>query len=56
MGARQKLNALYLGGGLIAAAVVGVTTRSWVAFAVAWAVLIGLGLSDGEIRTRRRCR
>jgi hypothetical protein len=56
MGARQKLNALYVQGGLILAAIVGVLAGSWVVFALTSAVLIGLGLHGGELRPRRRRR
>ena len=56
MSARQKLNAAYIQGGLIVAALVGALAQSWVVFAIAAAVLIGLGLLGGEIRPRRRHR
>ncbi len=54
MSACQKLHAAYIHGGLIVAALVGALARSWVVFAIAAAVLIGLSLLDGEIRPRRR--
>jgi len=56
MGARQKLNAAYVQGGLIVAAIIGALARSWIVFAAASVVLIGLGLHDGEIRPRSRRR
>ena len=56
MGARQKLNAASIQGGLIVAAVIGGLAQSWVAFAVTFAVMIGLALHGGEIRPRRRDR
>ena len=54
MSARQKLNAAYIQGGLIVAAFVGALVQSWVVFAIAAAVLIGLSLLGGEIRPRSR--
>ncbi|MBA3413631.1 MAG: hypothetical protein H0U10_00195 [Chloroflexia bacterium] len=56
MGARQKLNAAYIQGGLLVAAVIGVLARSWAAFAAAAAILISLAVLGGEIRPRRRGR
>jgi hypothetical protein len=56
MGARQKLNAAYVEGGLIVAALLGALAGSWIVFAAAAAVLIGLGLHGGEIRPRSRRR
>jgi hypothetical protein len=56
MGARQKLNAAYVQGGLIVAAIVGALTQSWIVFAAAAVILIGLGLHGGEIRPRSRRR
>ena len=56
MGARQKLNAAYVQGGLIVAAIVGIMGQSWIVFAAAAVILIGLGLHGGEIRPRSRGR
>ncbi len=54
MGAREKLNAAYLNGCLIIAAVVGLASGSWVVFGAVLAVLVGGALYSGEIRPRRR--
>ena len=42
MGARQELNAAYVQGGLIVAAIIGALAQSWIVFAAASVVLIGL--------------
>jgi hypothetical protein len=56
MGARQKVNAAYVQGGLIAATIVGVMAQSWIVFAAAGVTLIGLGFHGGENRPRSRRR
>jgi hypothetical protein len=56
VGARQKLNIAYFHGCLIGAAVVGLILRSWPAFLVALALLVGLGTYGGDIRPAGRRR
>lgn len=54
LGARQKLNAAYLNGALLVAALIGTATESWSIFLAA--VLIGIGVAtlSGDIRPDRR--
>jgi hypothetical protein len=54
MGARQKLNRGYFNGSLLLAALAGGLLHSWLAFALALAVLIALNLFAGEIRPEPR--
>ncbi len=56
MGARQKLNAAYFCGTLVIATMVGSIAQSFVAFGVAFAILLGVGLYAGDIRTAGRKR
>ena len=44
MGARDKLNLMFLGGALVVAAVIGAVLNSWGAFCLAALVLIFLSL------------
>lgn len=50
MNARTKLNSSYIQGGIVAAAIIGWLTGSWVIFFLAAAVLIALSLHSGDIR------
>ena len=54
MGARQKLNDLYVTVILIMAALVGLLTSSWVAFLATMFVLINIGYLGGAVRTAGR--
>ncbi len=56
MGARQKLNAVYVSFCLIIAAAVGVGFQSWLAFAIALAAGLTLKTHDGGIRLSGRRR
>ena len=56
MGARQKLNAIYITVCSLAAAALGVTFRSWTAFVLALAVGLALKAHDGGIRLVVRSR
>jgi hypothetical protein len=55
MSARRKLN-VYVQGGLVLAAIVGVLTESWLAFGLTFVVLLGCAVGDGAIRLRARTR
>jgi len=50
MGAREKLNAAYIGGSLLLAAIAGALTDSGLVFLIAAAVLLALNLHSGDIR------
>ena len=50
MGAKRKLNAAYVAGSLLAAAVVGGLTGSGWAFIVTAIVLVALNVHSGDIR------
>ena len=50
MNAREKLNMLYIGGSFMMAVVVGVIFQSWLAFAIAVVVLIGIASHSEQIR------
>jgi phage-related holin len=54
MSARQKLNAAFLNGSLIVAAVVGWLFGSWAVFALILVLLVVGNLVAGEIRPGRR--
>ncbi len=56
MGARQKLNAIYIMVCSLAAAAVGLALQSWAAFALALAVGLALKAHDGGIRLARWTR
>ena len=56
MGARQKLNALHINGGIIMAAIAGLATGScWISMAVLIATL-GASFYTGDIRPSPRRR
>jgi hypothetical protein len=48
----MKLNHVYFNACLLVAAAVGLIAKSWVAFLVALAVLVGVCSADGAIRPR----
>ena len=54
LGARTKLNSVYVLGCLAVAAIIGAVAGSWIVFAIFSAVLIGCSVSDGGIRPTRR--
>ena len=54
LGARTKLNSVYVLGCLAVAAIIGAVAGSWIVFAIVSAVLIGCSVSDGGIRPTRR--
>ena len=54
MGAREKLNGVYLTGCLLVAGVAGLATGSLTVFIVVLAALVAIGLVDGNIRPRNR--
>ena len=56
MGARQKLNAIYITVCSIAATAVGFAFQSWAAFALALSVGLALKAHDGGIRLARWTR
>ena len=48
--AKHKLNAAFLNGALIIAAVLGILSGSWIVFLIAAGVLIAGNIQDGSIR------
>jgi hypothetical protein len=50
LGARTKLNDVYVVGSVALAGIVGIATGSWLVFAVAGASLIAASLDTGNIR------
>jgi hypothetical protein len=56
MGARAKLNSVYLTGSLVIAGVLGAVSESWTVFAVAAVVLVGCSVHDRGIRLKGRRR
>jgi hypothetical protein len=52
MGARTRLNEIYVFGCIGVAALIGALVGGWPIFVVALAVLIGLCLHSGDIRPR----
>ena len=54
MGAREKLNGVYLTGSLLVAGVAGLATGSVAVFMIVLAALVVIGLVDGNIRPRNR--
>jgi hypothetical protein len=56
MGARKKLNAVFLQGSLVVAALAGLIAQSGAVFILALAVLLGAGLYAGDIRPTRHDR
>ena len=56
MGAREKLNSIFVTAGSIAAAAIGLMFQSWAAFTVALVIGLALMTHDGAIRMKRRGR
>jgi hypothetical protein len=54
MGARQKLNNVYLHGALLWSTAAGLLTQSAVVFAIVLALRLLWNVADGEIRPDRR--
>ena len=54
MGAREKLNGVYLTGCLLVAGVAGLATGSLTIFMVALGALVVIGFVEGNIRPRNR--
>jgi hypothetical protein len=52
----SKLNAAYVLGSVVIAALVGAMSQSWLVFVIAAALLIALCLVDGTIRPKGRNR
>jgi hypothetical protein len=50
MGARDKLNEIFVVVSIVLAGVVGLATESWTAFFVALTLFLALCLADGDIR------
>ena len=50
MGARQKLNAAYLNGGLLIAAFIGIAAESWSIFLLVLVISIISACYSGDIR------
>jgi hypothetical protein len=50
LGARTKLNEVYVVGSVALAGIVGIATGSWLVFTVAGASLIAASLATGNIR------
>ena len=48
--ARDKLNGAYFCGSLLAAAIFGGMTESWLVFFIAAAIFLSLNVQSGEIR------
>ena len=53
MGARRRLNAGYLQGSALVAALFGLVCSSWLVFVAAFAVLVLGNLLAGDIRPKR---
>ena len=51
MGARQRLNSVYMIGVLMVAAVIGGIAQSWIVFLVVAGVLTALMVHGGDIRS-----
>ena len=56
MGARQRLNGIYILGSVIIAGVIGGVAESWTVFIVAACLLIAVMISGGDIRPTGRHR
>jgi hypothetical protein len=56
MGARLKLNQLYLGGTQVVAAIFGLASGSWVMFGISLALILAAILQTGRIRPVRTGR
>jgi hypothetical protein len=54
LGARQKLNAVYLVGEIFLAGIVGIVMWDWIYFFVLLAILIAISVYAGRIRPTRR--
>ena len=54
MGARHHLNAIYVGGSLLASVIVGYLAGSWIVFLLVAIILIALSLDSGTIRPHSR--
>ncbi len=54
MGARTKLNSVYVLGSLAVAAIIGAVAGSWIVIEIVYAVLIDCSVSDVGIRPTRR--
>ena len=54
MGARQKLNALHINGGIIFAAFAGLATGSWLISIATLIAALGASLYTGDIRPSPR--
>ena len=52
MGTRQKINAAYLNGSLIIAAIIGLSTQSWWIFIASLLVILATSLYTGGIRPK----
>lgn len=51
MSARQKLNQACVNGALLLAGLVGACAESWTVFITLMAILVGLSIHAGDIRT-----
>jgi hypothetical protein len=56
MGARHKLNQVYVLGAICVAAVIGVLIQSWAAAFIVGAVLIAGSIYAGDVRLNRQRR
>ena len=54
MGARRKLNSMYLYIAAFVAAFIGLSAQSWLIFGISLGVLVLLSLHSGSIRVRPR--
>ena len=54
MGARRKLNSMYLYIAALVAAFIGLSAQSWLIFGISLGVLVLLSLHSGSIRVRPR--
>lgn len=53
MGARTKLNAVYVGGSLVFATGVGLLSGSWTLFGISFVAMIALNMYQRNIRGER---
>jgi hypothetical protein len=51
MGARKKLNGAYLTGSLVLAGLAGLASGSWLVFGVGLALIVGVNVVSGNIRS-----
>ncbi len=56
MGARTKLNSVYLIGSLVIAGVLGAAAQSWTVFVIAAVVLLACSVYEGGIQLKGRRR